>query len=218
MCPHVRLECIRLYTGEVALCATAKLFPWMNELVLFELIGTFARKVTLLTHERLFYRLNMWVLSEEAFVQENSHCCIQMKGFSPEWISMCVLKLLVSEQEKFHCVQLKGFFPEWVKMWLFRWLAYAQEKLHYLQTKDFSPLSTSMCLLSLKALTLEYPQLFQLWDFFLTWWSKCIFKSLVILKERSRWTQEWGLSSVCISIVLSSQFSLCWFINQVTKL
>ena len=29
MCPHVRLECIRLYTGEVALCATAKLFPWM---------------------------------------------------------------------------------------------------------------------------------------------------------------------------------------------
>ena len=30
--------------------------------------------------------------------------------FSPKWISMCVLKLLVSEQEKFHCVQLKGFF------------------------------------------------------------------------------------------------------------
>ena len=34
-------------------CTAAKerrLFPWMNELVLFELIGTFARKVALLTH------------------------------------------------------------------------------------------------------------------------------------------------------------------------
>ena len=44
MCPHVRLECIRLYTQEVGLCAAEKL-------VLFELIGSFARKVALLTLE-----------------------------------------------------------------------------------------------------------------------------------------------------------------------
>ena len=50
MCLHVRLECIRLYTQEVGLCAAEKL-------VLFELIGSFARKVALLTVEMLFYRI-----------------------------------------------------------------------------------------------------------------------------------------------------------------
>ena len=43
---------------------------------------------------------------------------MQMKGFSPKWISMCVLKLLVSEQEKFHCVHLKGFLAALAALYL----------------------------------------------------------------------------------------------------
>ena len=53
----------------------------MNELVLFELIGTFARKVALLTHERLFYRLNITLHAQEIFF------CVQLKGFHPEWVN-----------------------------------------------------------------------------------------------------------------------------------
>ena len=179
--------------------------------------------------------MNLCCLSSLAPLPEKLHCS-HMKGFSTGWTCESWVKKLLCRRTHTAC-RWKVFLQNglacvsWSYLWVNKrsftvcnWKAFflngwrcdfsgdwlmCRTKLHYLQTKGFSPLSTSMCLFSLKALTLEYPQLFQLWDFFLTWWSKCIFKSFVILKERSRWTQEWGLSSVCISIVLSSQFSLC---------
>ena len=90
-----------------------------------------------------------------------------MKDFSPEWVSMWLLRLLACVQAKLHCLQAKGFSPLWTRMWHFRWEAPMVEYLHWLQ----------------------------LWNFFPSCWSMCVFRSLVILKERLHWTHE--ISILC---------------------
>ena len=44
-----------------------------------------------------------------------------MKDFSPELVSMWLLRLLACVQAKLHCLQAKGFSPLWTRMWHFRW-------------------------------------------------------------------------------------------------
>ena len=61
------------------------------------------------------------------------------KGFSPEWVSMCLLRSPAVMQEWLHCVQLKGLSPEWTSMCLLRLEAAVQENSHCMQMKGFSP-------------------------------------------------------------------------------
>ena len=103
-------------------------------------------------------------------------------------------------QEKLHWVQLKGFSPECVNTCALRLLAVVQEKLHCLQRKGFSPPWTSMCLFSLEALMAKKSHWLQLWEFFPWCWSMCVMRSLVILKERLHRTHKQGFSAVGIHI------------------
>ena len=48
-------------------------------------------------------------------MHEKLHC-VQLKGFSPECVFMCVLRLEAVVQENLHCLQLKGLYPEWIRM------------------------------------------------------------------------------------------------------
>ena len=103
---HVCLEIRSLCAGEVALCAVERFSSRMGQDVCIEVIYSCARVVALCAVEGLFSRMCFCVSLE---VRSCSHC-LQLKGFSPEWISMCVLRLSGLVQEKLHCLQLKGFF------------------------------------------------------------------------------------------------------------
>ena len=67
-----------------------------------------------------------------------------LKGFSPEWVGMCLFRPQAVMQEKSHRVQLKVFSPESINMCGLRRLAIVQEKLHFLQANVFSPVCESM--------------------------------------------------------------------------
>ena len=80
------LEVTRLYAGVVALDAVERLFSRM--------ISNVCLEVTSLCAGELTYLL-----------------VCSSKGFSPEWVSMCVLRLPAVVQEKLHCLQAKELFP-----------------------------------------------------------------------------------------------------------
>ena len=52
---------------------------------------------------------------------------VQLKGFSPKGIFVCLLRQEAVVQEKSHCLQLKGFCPEWVSMCVLRLSPRVQE-------------------------------------------------------------------------------------------
>ena len=47
---------------------------------------------------------------------------MQVKGFSPVWVSLCVFRLLATVHMESHSLQLKGFSPVWVSLCVFRLL------------------------------------------------------------------------------------------------
>ena len=65
-----------------------------------EVTSCCAGVVALCTVEGFFSPEGIFVclLMQEAVVQEKSHC-LQLKGFCPEWVSMCVLRLSHRVQE-----------------------------------------------------------------------------------------------------------------------
>ena len=71
----------------------------------------------------------MCTLRVQALAQENSHS-MQMKGFSPECVSMCFLRLPFSVHLYSHWLQLNGFSPIWTRMCCFRWTELADVKAH----------------------------------------------------------------------------------------
>ena len=72
---------------------------------------------------------------------------VQLKGFSPEWESMCVLRLLAREAEQVYCAHLKAFLPECVSMCFLRSPLCLQEQLHCAHLKAFLPECVRMCFL-----------------------------------------------------------------------
>ena len=55
---------------------------------------------------------------------------MQLKGFSPECVSMCVLRLAACVQVYLHWLQLNGFPPVWTRMWIFSLAAVVNEEAH----------------------------------------------------------------------------------------
>ena len=45
---------------------------------------------------------------------------LQEYGLYPEWVSMCLLRLLIREAEYVHSPQEYGFSPRWVSMCVLR--------------------------------------------------------------------------------------------------
>ena len=62
-------------------------------------------------------------------------------------VSLCLLRSVDVVQEKLHCAQPKGFFPDWVSMCVLR-VALVQEYSHCEQLKGFAPEFAPMCILS----------------------------------------------------------------------
>ena len=71
----------------------------------------------------------MCTLRIQALAQENSRS-MQMKGFSPECVSMCFLRLPFSVHLYSHWLQMNGFSPIWTRMCCFRWTELADVKAH----------------------------------------------------------------------------------------
>ena len=103
------------YSGYQRLCRRSyivcnwKAFLPLGEHVLFEATGWYAGEFTLCASE----------------------------SFSPEWVHMCFLRSPAVVHEYMHCLQMKCFSPEWVS--ILCWVAVVQEYLHCLQAKGFSP-------------------------------------------------------------------------------
>ena len=62
-------------------------------------------------------------------VKKNSHC-MQVKGFSPECVSLCFLRSPFVVHLYSHYWQLNGFTPVWNRMWMFRWEVAVNEEAH----------------------------------------------------------------------------------------
>ena len=71
----------------------------------------------------------MCLLRSRAVVQKNSHG-MQVKGFSPECVSVCFLRSPFIVHLYSHYCQLNGFTPVWNRMWTFRWEVAVNEEAH----------------------------------------------------------------------------------------
>ena len=123
-------------------------------------------------------------------VNVNLHC-LQPKYFTPECLSVCLLRFSPSAslsiqnfyrwrtflQNVFVCAfsscsfvclsseQANGFSSAWISLRVFRALACVKKKLHCGQIKGFSPVWTRMCLFkSMSLLPLKLHWLQQVWD------------------------------------------------------
>ena len=79
----------------------------------FDLLIFFGRKYTVCRVEGWA----MCLLRSRAVVQKNSHC-MQVKGFSPECVSVCFLRSPFIVHLYSHYCQLNGFTPVWNRMWM----------------------------------------------------------------------------------------------------
>ena len=64
---------------------------------------------------------------------------MQVKGFSPECVSLCFLRSPFVVHLYSHYWQLNGFTPVWNRMWMFRWEVAVNEEAHIGRLWVFSP-------------------------------------------------------------------------------
>ena len=158
--------------------------------------------------------MNFYCLSSSAPLPEKLHCS-HMKGFSTGWTCESWVKKLLCRRTHTACTwniflcateRLSSWMGEHVTLQV---TGLCAGKVALFANKKLLSSINQHVSFQLKSTDAWVSTLVSTMGLLSKWWSMCVFKSFVILKERSRWTQELGLSSVCISIVLSSQFSLC---------
>ena len=64
---------------------------------------------------------------------------LQMNGFSPECVPMCLLRLPELENDLKHSLQVNGLSPEWVLRWVLSSDDWENDLEHSLQVYGFSP-------------------------------------------------------------------------------
>ena len=177
---HGILQTFAVFARIAALLTCKGLLSSLFELVLLEILKLIAGIVKLVTPERLLSKMYVHVRFEFTsfcvWVIEYSHC-VQAKGFSPEWISIRILRppavtvytgvftlsatesLFLESVRPHMCLEVtscslgvvtKGATgrPEaLVSMWFLRWPAAVRVLLHCGHLKGFPPEWACMCIL-----------------------------------------------------------------------
>ena len=87
---------------------------------------------------------------------------LQVKGFSPIWVRICIFRSLLCEFPAPHSLQLNGFSPVCVRKWIFKLLVCENPTPHSWQVNGFSPVCNRICNFRLEPLVNPIPHSWQL--------------------------------------------------------